>query len=150
MTQADGKLHLKVIAVNEEVEPKFHELLGAYVSDSSQFTGEDIGPFGHLGSHPKAGSWREPNAHVFLVEINDECVGFVHVSHESHGAGSRTAMTISELFLIKKYHNKGVEREIARHLFALFPNRSWSIKDGIATAEDEIIWTEIIEGQENE
>ena len=150
MSHPDGKLHLKVIAVNQEVEPKFNELLSVYASDSSQFIGEDIGPFGHYGSHPKSSTWQEPNAHVFLVEINDECVGFVHVSYDQHSAQTRSAMTISEMFLVKHYRNKGVEHEIARHLFALFPNRSWHINEAMSGTEDGIIWTEVIKGHTQE
>lgn len=144
MDQQGREVEIVRVATKEH-EEMLAELVEVFASDSSRFDGQDIGPFSRFGNDVIARCWSEPDDHAFLVRVASEWAGFIFVNHDREVGQTDAAMTISELFLLKKYRHVGVEEAAAKRLFALFPKESWDVKKDIENTEDGILWGEIIQ-----
>lgn len=95
-------------------------LLQLYHYDFSEWTGDDVDEHGEFAHTYLDHYWTDPDSHPFLIRCEGQWAGLALV---------RTAgiNDMGEFFVMRKYRRRGVGRDAARQVFAMFPG-PWQVR----------------------
>ena len=115
-------------------------MLGLYLYDFTEFTGDDLDEHGEFGYRyldhywaPDPGEERFP----FFIRVKGKLAGFALVRL----TGRRYSM--AEFFVMRRYRRSGVGSQAARDVFARFPGE-WKVAQIPKNLPAQTFWREVI------
>jgi predicted acetyltransferase len=136
------KIELKKAQLQEK--NVIFRLLQLYLYEFSEIEGFDIGADGlflyeHLDSY-----WSDPSSFAFLIYVEGRIAGFVFVNSYTCLPESRSARSIAEFFVLRKYRRKGVGKTAAFDVFNRFPGK-WEVRQILENEGGRQFWRKVIE-----
>jgi len=100
------------------------KLLQLYMYDFSEYTLDDINDNGEYKYNRLDYYWIEKDSYPFLIKTDGIISGFALVRSEM--IDNEEVHSIAEYFVLRKYRNKGIGKQIAVRLFEMFKGK-WKI-----------------------
>ena len=99
-------------------------LLQLYMHDFSEFTLDDINDNGEYNYNRLDCYWIEKDRYPFLIKTDGILSGFALIRSEI--IDTEEVHSIAEYFILRKYRNQGIGRQVALMLFEMFKGK-WKI-----------------------
>lgn len=106
-------LHLMSI----EEKPLLVRLMELYLYDFSQYSDDDVNAFGCYGYRHIDDYWNEQGRFPYLIRVDGKIAGFALICPHCDYRTEADARCFGEFFVMHKYRQKGVGREVATRLF---------------------------------
>ncbi|MCL2855823.1 MAG: GNAT family N-acetyltransferase [Defluviitaleaceae bacterium] len=121
---------ISIDPVKAEEKFVFIQLMNLYDYDFTEFTDNDINPYGYYDNLYIDHLWTEDSRHGFFIRVDGKLAGFAIVRRNSDGNFSfvddKTAHHINQFFVMKKYRRKGVGQFAAKAMFDKFRGQ-WEV-----------------------
>lgn len=122
-------------------KPIIQQMMELYQYDFSEFENTDLNEHGYFGYQYLDYYWVESDRYPFLVKVNGKLAGFVLVNQYTYLPGSQ--YSVAEFFILRKYRQRGVGRQVALHVFNLFRGR-WEIHQVHTNIVAQQFWRSVI------
>jgi len=100
-------------------------MMELYLHDFSEFDGDDLDEHGRFGYGDLDYFWFEPTHAAFVITVTEKLAGFVLVDNEVVVEGN--ARSITEFFVMRKYRQQGVGKQVAFEVLSRLPAR-WEVR----------------------
>lgn len=117
------------------------KMLEFYAYDCSEFEDADLNEFGEYGYRYLDLYWIEPERLPFILRVNKKLAGFALVNGFAYT--ENVDRTIAEFFVLKKYRNQGIGKQLAFYLFDKFPGK-WEVRTSKRNLVAKIFWRKVI------
>ncbi len=122
-------------------KPLIQQMMELYPSDFSEFENTDLNEHGYFGYLYLDYYWVEADRFPFLVRVDSKPAGFVLVNQYTYFPDSQ--YSVAEFFILRKYRQRGIGREVAFHVFDLFPGR-WEVHQIPTNIPAQQFWRSVI------
>ncbi len=138
---------IKLILASLADYPIIQNMGRFYVYDMSQYMGGEEG-----WAIPENGLyecidfkkyWEDDNTFPFLVHVDGELAGFVIV--DKKGSNSKIDFNIAQFFILRKFKNRGIGRQVAKMCFDKFQG-NWEVMVMPKNIGAYKFWKRVIEG----
>ncbi|MEH2152303.1 GNAT family N-acetyltransferase [Nostoc sp.] len=136
-------MKIEVIKATQEQKLVLCSLMELYQYDLSEIEAKEVDVCGLFGYQYLDYYWIEPERHPFLVKVNEKLAGFVLVNQHTYLHQNSNAMSIAEFFILKKYRNYGIGKQVATHIFNQFPG-SWEVRQTALNLGAQAFWGKVI------
>ena len=119
-------MNIELINVKEEEKSVLRQLLELYSYDFSEFDDNDVNNHGFYGYTYLDYYWTVDTRHPFFIRVDGKLAGFVMISDYSFILPEKSANSITEFFVMRKYRRKGIGKTVAFQIFDLFPGK-WEV-----------------------
>jgi len=134
-------MKVEVLPATWEDKSILRRMIELYQYDFSEFDGADLDAHGSYGYAYLDYYWLEESRHPFLVRVDGKLAGFVLVRDQAYLPGNQRS--IAEFFILRKYRRRGVGRQVAFHIFDLFPGK-WEVTEIEANLPAQQFWRRVI------
>jgi predicted acetyltransferase len=131
-------IDVEVVAATAGDKNIVRNLLELYLYDFTEFTSDDVDETGLFGYRHFEEYWTDDDRHPFLIRAGGQLAGVALVR-------TGTPHDMAEFFVLRKYRGRGVGRQAARALFALFPGE-WQVRQMAANTGATAFWRRAIPG----
>lgn len=132
---------LRIRIASEAEKPLLHRMMELYQYDFSEFQGTDLDEQGQYGYPYLDTYWTEPNRKAFLARVEGKPAGFALVHPYTYLPENHTAM--AEFFVLKKYRQQGIGRQLAAHVFDVIPSK-WEVDQLLNNLPAQQFWRKVI------
>lgn len=102
-------------------------LMQLYIHDLSEFTETELSADGRFEYPYLEFYWQEADRHPFLIQDDENPVGFCLVREMSDPANDHRYMDLAEFFVLRSYRGKGIGSEAARLCWTRFKG-NWEVR----------------------
>jgi predicted acetyltransferase len=134
---------IKLVEARREDKPVLRQLLELYAHDFSEFDQADVDEHGFYGYDYFDCYWTEANRHPFLIRVNGKLAGLVLVSDYCYILEDKSAKSVSEFFVMRKYRRRGIGKTVAGKVFDQFPGK-WEIIEHEANLAAKAFWKTVV------
>jgi len=127
---------VEVVAATLGDKLAISRLLELYQYDFTEFVDGDVDEHGSFGYRYLDQYWTDSDRHPFLICSDRTIAGFAFVQ-------SGRPHDMAEFFVIRKYRGRGVARQAARELFAMFPGE-WQVREVATNPRATSFWRQAI------
>jgi predicted acetyltransferase len=121
-------------------KPVLRNLLQLCLHEYSEFNGEDVDEHGIFNYDYLDNYWTEPGRYAFMARVDGKLAGFILVRQpDPHKA----AYHMAEFFILRKYREHGLGRQVAFWIFDHFPGE-WRVSQETGNLPAQAFWRKII------
>lgn len=131
-----------VEAARSEQRELLAHLLQLYLHDLSAVEGWEVDESGSFGDDDLDGCWTDDRRHPFVIRADGQVAGFAIVDQGSDVTTDPSVFDMAEFFVLRRWRRRGVGREAARQLLALFPGR-WEVRPFPGYPPGEEFWRRV-------
>jgi predicted acetyltransferase len=135
-------MNIKVLPASLSDKPLIQRMMEFYQYDFSEFTNTDLDEHGCFGYSYLDHYWVESNRYPFIVKVDNQLAGFALVNQSTNFPGSK--YSLAEFFILRKYRNQGVGRQVAFHILNLFDGR-WEIYQAHTNLTAKKFWSSVLD-----
>jgi len=117
-------------------------MMELYLYDFSEFSDTDLNEHGYFDYSCLDHYWVEELRHPFLVKVERKLAGFAMVNQSTNLPGSQYCL--AEFFIMQKYRQKGIGRQVAIYIFNLFPGH-WEVYQTNSNLIAKKFWQNVLE-----
>lgn len=114
---------VKLMPASRQSKSIIKNLARFYIYELSRYSGEDIPNDGLFKASEACfhfdDYWRDAGHYPFLIQVDNQLAGFVLVNKK--GSSKQVDWHLVEFYIIARFQNKGIGRQITRQLFNQFP-----------------------------
>ena len=117
-------MNIQILPAPISEKAVIRQMMELYLYDLSEFCGTDLSEHGYFDYSYLDCYWTEEIRHPYLVKANSKLAGFVLVNQSTNLPDGKYCM--AEFFILRKYRQKEIGRQVAVSIFNLFPGR-WEL-----------------------
>jgi predicted acetyltransferase len=136
-------MKIEVVKATQQQKSVLCNLMELYQYDLSEIEAKDVDAYGLFGYQYLDYYWTESKRHPFLVKCDEKLAGFVLVNQHTYFYQDNDAMSIAEFFILKRYRNQGIAKQVATQIFNQFPG-SWEVRQTALNLSAQSFWTKVI------
>lgn len=136
-------LAIKIDEATLEQRPVLKRLMQLYLYEFSEFDNSDINNDGLYEYEYLDHYWIEKDRFPFLFYVDGKIAGFVLVNSHSHDNKERNTKSIAEFFVMPKYRKKNIGKNVAFHIFDMFPG-NWQVCEMESNITAQKFWRKVI------
>ena len=137
----DSSMSIEILPAQITEKSIIHQMMELYRYDLSEIENLDLNEHGYFSYPYLDHYWVEPDRHPFLVRVDSKLAGFVLVNQYTYLPDSQ--YSIAEFFILRRYRELGIGRQVAVHIFDLFRGR-WEIHRSEANIVGQQFWRGVI------
>jgi predicted acetyltransferase len=134
---------IELVEAKKEDKPVIRQLLELYAHDFSEFDQEDVNEHGFYGYDYLDCYWTEATRHPFLIRVGGKLAGLVLVSDYCYTLDDKSAKSVSEFFVMRKFRRRGKGKTVAGKVFDQFPGK-WEVIQHEANLLAKGFWEAVI------
>ena len=100
---------------------KLKKLFQFYLHDLSEYTEAlDVNAKGEFDNNDVDAFFDETNLIPMAIKLKEEIIGFIFLNNSS---GNTVDYIINDIFILRKYRNRGIGKEVVNKLFKVYPGK---------------------------
>ena len=137
---------MKIDLIPIELSQKsiLRQMMEFYCYDFSEMLGLELNEHGWYGYKYLDLYWLEEDRHPFFVKVDDNYAGFVFINKHFKILADPNGHTIAEFFILRKYRQQGIGREVARQMFEQFSGK-WEVSVVMKNVAALSFWEKVIQ-----
>jgi len=135
---------IELVSVLEEEKSILANLIELYEYDFSEFENTDLNALGLYGYSYLDYYWTEDRRFPYFIKVDGKLAGFVMVCGHCYVSKDSETLFMSEFFVMKKYRQRGIGKEIAKKVFDLHKGK-WELTVQPKNTVSIKFWTSVIE-----
>ena len=135
-------MNIEIIPVEKDQKEILRNLLEKYEYDFSQYNQRDVNDLGLFGYDYLDNYWTEENRFPYFIKVDSKLAGLVMVNDYPE-VKSDTDYTLSELFIMYKYRQKGIGKYVVNYIFNKFKGK-WQLTYLQSNETSKIFWNKVV------
>ncbi|PHM10769.1 GNAT family N-acetyltransferase [Nostoc sp. 'Peltigera malacea cyanobiont' DB3992] len=136
-------MKIEMVKATQQQKSVLCNLMELYQYDLSEIEAKDVDACGLFGYRYLDYYWTEPERHPFMIKVDEKLAGFVLVNQHTYLYQDSNAMSIAEFFILKKYRNQGIGKQVATYIFNQFPG-TWEVRQTALNLSAQAFWGKVI------
>jgi [ribosomal protein S5]-alanine N-acetyltransferase len=121
---------IELVPATIEFKPIIKNLARFYVYELTRYSEEDIPEDGLYEAYDASFNfdkyWEEAGYFPFIIRVDKKLAGFIFVNNE--GSSSEVDWYLAEFYVLSKFQNKGIGRQVALQLLSQFTG-TWEVTE---------------------
>ena len=134
-------MEIGISRAGEDEKVLVERMMQLYQYDFSEFEGDDVDDSGLFGYKYLDAYWVEEGRTPLIVRVDGKLAGFVLVNKHCYTAEER--FCIAEFFIMRKYRQRGIGKEVAWKVFDMF-GPLWEVRHTSANRAAQAFWRSVV------